>query len=421
MDHIKSVIGQLLAYYRRVNNISVEQMVLNNDLCHDCKSCSYQEKICSCKTYYRIEKGYVVNDECIYRLLALNINKKYNNNDRFYENLDELNSHFYISLIKMDTKELLNIKNNIMPLVCEYKEDIYINEILNLYLNIINLEINDEVNVNCLDMYISLYDHVTKSINDLIIYYLYKASKRVEGIRYLLYEIINRDDLDGDIFITIKLDKIRELPYFDAYNEMKTMLKSVKNKHHEYLIYNAIAYIQLNNHFYKECYQTLDKCKSIISNSCFEDVYSFSLNRQFATAAYLIAKYDDVIKLLLNISDNCKKYIGIQVVLLFNSLEQVNRNNEVLPLLNNININELNDDIKKIIIYYKNKYQNPLDKKMIILLEDYICKELLSVIVNYGTMFIEIFKKELIDLITCTKNYKCLYNFEKYILENEVD
>ena len=65
---------------------------------------------------------------------------------------------------------------------------------------------------------------------------------------------------------------------------------------------------------------------------------------------------------------------------------------------------------RKITIYYKRKYQSePLTKKQMSELEDYICEEIKHFLNRMGDLLKNIFLDDLLNYVEKTSNYKKLY------------
>lgn len=69
--------------------------------------------------------------------------------------------------------------------------------------------------------------------------------------------------------------------------------------------------------------------------------------------------------------------------------------------------------VKEYVIYYKLKYEKDLDITQMIKLEDYINQSIVPIINKTGMIFKNIFKKEIMTLVSQTKRYKSLFIYEE--------
>lgn len=113
----KSIIGYLLKYYRKENDMTVESTLYNvgayyKEFCLGCNKCTNKEIITSLKTYRKIENGEVVKNECIYHRLAENFEMKVLFERKVFQKMvdyrDELYCHLITDYSYTNLKQLRN-------------------------------------------------------------------------------------------------------------------------------------------------------------------------------------------------------------------------------------------------------------------------------------------------------------------------
>ena len=175
--YVKTVVGKLIGFYRKEYGLPADDFLIGKgnhyqELCKNCKKCDKPELICSRATLYRLEKGNIVNNECIYHRIAEKLNKSVIlDNHSIYNKLLKYRELLVESLVDYSRTQLEKINAEISFDMIKYKNVLYINEILNLYNDIIQciLYKNSVANKNS-KIYESLLNIVAEEDKKLIIF-----------------------------------------------------------------------------------------------------------------------------------------------------------------------------------------------------------------------------------------------------------
>ena len=202
-----------------------------------------------------------------------------------------------------------------------------------------------------------------------------------------------------------------------AITEMKLYEKQIDalNNFELFTLYDFMAFMYLNMELYDLSLKNIIKCCVILENGAdFDESIKQNCYKKMGIISFFNNNYTDTVKYLLRIAKKGYSVIGINYAMLFYSLEKLNRQNEILEIINNIEVLTVeNKNVKAILDYYCNKYTfvNPTKeqyKKMELLL----CEEMSKVVVVGGTIFEKIFKEEIRELVSITKNYKNFFLFD---------
>lgn len=422
----KRIIGQLIGYYRRKEHITIDTFLLNNtsyfnDYCLDCNKCHEKEFICDPKTLRKIEKGYVVSNECYYFKLCSHLGYTLILDRVLFKKINEYGNKIYTYLTYYSYSKLKELYNKISQDLEKYPNVIYASEMLHLYYDILLLEIDEVIpNDQQIQLYYFLLDKVT-SPNQLLILNLFEKMNHYNELISNNYPVIQekyKSCYDDPLFF---YSKLIHLSYNDLLNmHLKILDILKKDTNHLYIyqlfcILDTLAFVQFNLEAYNNAYETMLKCIALVENNL--DLNEKRLSncyRKMGMITYELGKYKDTIAYFekaMQYSSN----LGMMVVLFINSLEKTGQIEKLKQMLYNKNIFIKKNKKEKIVwIYYLKKYSSKkLTKSQISELEDYICLELKQNIIKHSPIFEKIFREELLDWVSQTTNYKKIYLFDQ--------
>lgn len=423
--YIKSIIGNLVGYYRKEAGISVDDFLIDTgshyeELCLNCNKCLDSTIICSRATFYRFEKGNIVNNECIYHRVAHKLNKQVIlENYSIYKTIENYRSLLIHLLIDFSKSKLEKLSAEINYSLIKYKNVLYVEEILNLYNDIILCVLYKKtISYQKGDIYKYLLDIVKEEDKKLITFLFYKDHFKCIKIPFTMDTINDMcskyyNDL---LFFEPMLYNLTSKDSFTAYNYVLSIKDSKKDEltfYHKYLLNREIGHIQLDLGSYEQSYDTLFNCHDLL-NKFDSNVSLLKLNYQdMGKICHLLKKYHEAIEWFMKARELVEsKSIGPDYLFLFHALEKTNNMNQINHLLETIDMTKMKDKYgKKIVIYYKMKYtKNKNDILKSVELENYIL-ELLPTLKQYGTIHEDVFDLELKELVSVTGNYKKYYIF----------
>lgn len=421
----KNIIGYLIAYYRKSKKINANEFLYNKkkffqDNCISCKKCKNSDIVCTFRTLQRIENGEVTKKECIYFRLCENLDLKVIFNRNVFLELEQLSQTLYFALIQHYPAQMQELFNTLYLKLKKYHHYIYINEILMLYYDILNFSLNLIIpNNEHIQLYVYLKDKFNGLNHKLLLMFLYELSNNAKSLFDFHSDLLSECNnyFDDPLFFSIKLDSISNKSQLIAYSDLLSLKNHEEefNIYQKYLLYNTLAFIELNTNAYNQAYDTMNICIQLLKNKdYFEPAIIKRTFRQMSTITFALEKYQETIYYLLEAKKIISDTLGVQITFLFYSLEKTNQLDKLKELLENTNIAQLSEKEKAFFLYYKMKYaQKNLTKKQMSDLEEYICYDLKPSIFMMGRMFKKIFLEDLLYYVSQTSNYKKIYLFEK--------
>lgn len=425
-EYEKSVIGQILGYYRKFDCRKMKILLHNEgeyyyEYCVNCFKCKNNKMICSPNTLYKIEKGNIVEDECMYHRLCEVFNKKFLLTNNLSKKLAYYRTILLTNLSSRSYPNLMKLLNEIDNELKVYKKVVYFGEMLQLYKNTIQiiLDISHPTNEE-LYFYLFLKNLVNLEDKKIILLLLYDASYEQKNDFLNRAEIINESKIyfDDALFFRMKLnylvriDKKKAISIMEKY-ELKKM--NSLSMFQQYVLYDSMALMYVNMEMYNLAYEKIMVCCSIVENYAdFGDFVKESCYRKIGIISFLLGKYNDTSEYLLRIVGNGKNTIGINYAILFYSLEKQNHETKLIETIQNIDLKNIQNKHEKLIIkYYRLKYytKNPT-KEHLKTLEKMLYEELVQIIIFGGKMYEKVFREEILNLVTITSNYKSYYLFD---------
>ncbi|MCI7221994.1 MAG: hypothetical protein PUH85_00590 [Firmicutes bacterium] len=416
MEYLK-VIGYLIGYHRKLQNIKINNLIKFNDYiknryCKDCQKRCNKKYICSDRTLYKIENGSVVNDECVYINLIDNLNMHFTSNRILLNKLDLFKNIIVECLLNVNKSSMISILNDITVELDSSVDTIYVSSILNLYKDIIQYKLYEIMpSSNNLKIYIFLYDKLDNINKNIIINLFYTLRYKNDLALTFVNNNKNYFDYENRLLFEPKLLEIREQDYIKGYETISEIDINYLNDYQQFLVFNSFAFIQLNLNLFDKCKYSLEKCLDIYQKNDYPIIIGKNTSRQLAMVSYMLNDYEDCINYLKMASNDLNDDIMAQYALLFDSYQKLNRINEMKQILKEINTKTLL--VKEYVIYYKLKYEKDLDITQMIKLEDYINQSIVPIINKTGMIFKNIFKKEIMTLVSQTKRYKSLFIYEE--------
>lgn len=416
MEYLK-VIGYLIGYHRKLQNIKINNLIKFNDYiknryCKDCQKRCNKKYICSDRTLYKIENGSVVNDECVYINLIDNLNMHFTSNRILLNKLDLFKNIIVECLLNVNKSSMISILNDITVELDSSVDTIYVSSILNLYKDIIQYKLYEIMpSSNNLKIYIFLYDKLDNINKNIIINLFYTLRYKNDLSLTFVNNNKNYFDYENRLLFEPKLLEIREQDYIKGYETISEIDINYLNDYQQFLVFNSFAFIQLNLNLFDKCKYSLEKCLDIYQKNDYPIIIGKNTSRQLAMVSYMLNDYEDCINYLKMASNDLNDDIMAQYALLFDSYQKLNRINEMKQILKEINTKTLL--VKEYVIYYKLKYEKDLDITQMIKLEDYINQSIVPIINKTGMIFKNIFKKEIMTLVSQTKRYKSLFIYEE--------
>ena len=419
----KRIIGFLISYYRKLKRINANEFLYNRknffqDNCIVCKKCKNPDIVCTFRTLQKIESGEATKKECVYFRLCENLNLEVDFNRNIFTKIDDLSSRVYSVLIEHSSAQMQKLFSSLELDLEKYHNYIYVREMLMLYYDILNLSLNLIVPSNeHMQLYLYLKDKFSDVNYKLLLMFLFELSDHTKFLLNYHNDLLTECSryFDDPLFFSIHLQKIRNMNPLEAYSELSS-LKSHEdelNIYQKYMLYNNIAFVELNSDAYDKAYETMKICVDLMqSKAYFNSATIKNTYRQIGTIAFALKKYQETIYYLQEARKYISDSLGIQITFLFHSLEKTNQLDLLKEILENINAAQLNEKEKQFFLYYKMKYaQKSLTKKQMSDLEEYICNDLKPTIDIMGDLVENIFLEDLRFYVSNTKNYKRIYSF----------
>ena len=426
--YIKTILGYLIGYYRKEKNKTSTDILLSEDnyyrdYCNECMKCDDVNQICSRSTLYRIEKGHITDNDCIYERLAHQLGKKIIlDNLTIYDRLGLLCKELNHSLVNFSKTRLEKIEANIELELLKYKNVLYVEEVLTLYLDIIkNVLYGKDLDNKKGLVYLFLRDKVQLEEEKLITFLLYKTTFRILNF-YCTISVINEQCskfYDDPLFYEPRLKSLiftDLLNFLDGYNYLVnneiTRIDTL-TKYQRYLLYCEIGSAELNLEAYEKCYQTYKKSIDLLNEFDSTDRMKSASCIYLGRTCFLLKKYSEAIDWFLTAINLSKfKSIGKDFLFLFSSLERLDQINKVKKIVNDIDMSRITSKYgRQIVTYYKMKYVSDLSNiKKIVELEDFII-ELQPTLDVYGSLHKNVFDDDLKHYVTITGNYKKYHLF----------
>lgn len=416
LEDVKREIGFCIGFYRKQYHYSVNKLCniqtnYSKEYCEQCKKCTNIKNICSSKTIYRIEQGYMIKNDCVYHKLSECFNRKILFNRRIYSILNQYENKLKEAILLFSSSKLIQLKKSIYLEIKIYKNIVYVQEMFYLYLDIINYKL-----YGVLPAFerIQFYSYYINKTNKQMIIYLFQ-----EIYFYLSMNAINLSSNEKSlIFYRHQIFHVTKM------NELQANIYLLRKIYHPtitsyelYYLYEMLAYVQLNAHDDQKSYETLKKCLEILNQLDKRDEMKGCCYLKFAKICFIQQDYKETINWLMK----CRQYnysIGINVSLLIYSYEKLNQIDEIKKYMMKTTFKSQTIYEKKILLYYKMKYQQFLDKKRIIELEEYLI-DLNPSFYDLGNMYKNLFYDDLKKYTIQTNTYKKMveyltnYNSEK--------
>ncbi len=397
MSHL-STVGILIHYYRKKANIKTNDFIIDID----------NNEICSSKTLRSIEKG-TVHKIDYFDMLCRKINKKFYVDSKLNEKLDQLNDSIILALEKMSVVDLKNIYNQLMNLKVN-KQSIYYYECVLLYRDIINYHlfniIPDKENI---EIFKTLLKVDNSKLYKLILSFLYSISN-INTMNIDKKEIMEKciEYLDDPLFFVQYLVNIyNNNSIFNSYQIYKNMLddKELNLYQKTYLNY-MMALCLLNGDDSKSAYALLNDVLDNTPKNYFPSEFEVRINCCMGICAHSIKKYDVSAEYFGRAYISNFSKINYNYLLYFNSLQNINKSQDIIRLCNEINLNKLqNKLVHSIINYYKIKFQNISEEIKYPILEGILINELIRLI-DFGNEYLNILANELLYICSFTGNYE---------------
>lgn len=430
-EYEKSVIGQILGYYRKCDSRKLKTILYNegeffNEYCLNCLKCKNNTTICSPNTLYKIERGNIVDDECVYYRLSEVFNKKFLLTQDLCNKLTRYRATLVKNLASRSYTDLVNLLNELENELIMYENVIYFGEFFQLYKNAIQTILDMAYPTNE-ELYFYLYLKNLVNLEDkkIILLLLYDASY-VKKLDFLnRSEIINESTIyfDDELFFRMRLNHLVRTDKKKAIRIMeKYELERINGLglFQQYVLHDSMALMYVNMEMYSLAYEKIMICCKIVEEYAdFGDFIKESCYRKISIVSFLLGKYSDTAKYLLHIVSDSKNSIGINYAILFYSLEKLKQESKIIETIQSINLKNIQNKYEKMIVkYYKLKYSttNP-SKEHLKMLETMLYEELVQIIIVGGKMYEKVFREEILNLVTITSNYKSYYLFD-YALNN---
>ena len=420
----KKIIGFLISYYRKENGLSVERILHNKKIhyeqyCLECTRCKDKEMICSNKTLRKIENGELVKNDCIYYRLSENLNKSICFQRSTYSLIYRLRVMIYENLIDFSYTKLSKILSTLTLEMTKHRNEIYVYEILSFYHDLMTYRTHGTLpETEQLNLYLYLFEKVEGVDSKLMSSFLYNISLQINQLYVKRNQFIENhlNDLEDDpLFFQIKVMRIADQDLLDAYFDIHHEMKQSLNLYQKYILYNYKGYVEMNTRDYKRAYETMRVCLQMIEEGAdFGPYITQGILRRIGMISFYLKDYEKTIEYLDRALMNEVTMLGMQAVFLYRSLEKTKQTDRLKALLNQIHLDNIQNEMeRKITIYYKRKYQSePLTKKQMSELEDYICEEIKPFLNRMGDLLKNIFLDDLLNYVEKTSNYKKLYLYE---------
>lgn len=424
-EYEKKMIGYLIHYYRKKRNVSLKVFLKNqkdyyNKHCIECRKCDNPEIICSERTMYRIERGFVARNECVYHRFCENLNRKFLLKRDDLKHLDGLRNELIRNLIHYSHTNLKRLADIFEIELEKHRDEIYIEERLKLYQDIVKNKL-DSINSDDkrIDLYLYMMDKVNQDDKKLILMNLFDRSYHLP--KFDRAKIIHecKKYIDDPLLFKIRL-KIslldNKLYYYENLKEIENKEFNQLTESQKFLLYEHMTLAQLNLEAYRMAYQTILKCLDILHSGADLGEYTYvNCYNRAGIILYSLKQYQDAGTYFMKSMEIDSNALGFNIILLAHSLERTNQINFLIRQLELIEVNSVkNDLVRKSVIYYRKKHLcNQLTKHQMSELEDYICFELKSICDKGGEIYRDVLKEDLMYYTSQTKNYKKIYLFER--------
>ena len=419
----KYIIGLLIKYYRKNKNIKVVNLLTRKnsneyEFCIDCDKCKNRKAICSTKKLYAIERGDVATKDCYYNSLAANLDKQVIFDRRMSNRLINYRNNLKNVLIECSKSKLNKLLIMINKDINKYKNVLYFEDMLSIYLDIINYYLYHIVpSDDSIRLSLYLLEIVDDEDKKIFACFLYEISFRVSN------HLIDRDNIkkycekyvNDPLLLKYKLEQIVSQNYLDAFESIVEMEKiAVNMSDYQYCcLLEYKAYVLMNAESYEKSYCTLKKCIDIaLSKKDFSDYVVINYYGKLGVICFLLEKYAETIESFSVLLSKAAP-LGVNCSLLFYSMEKCGMEKQIKDVLKTIDISKKRRPFVEIIVnYYSMRYtEKQFEKNDFILLENMICEDVKPFLKTYGSIQKYIFTNDLKKLVEKTGNYKKYYKF----------
>ncbi|WP_273400682.1 hypothetical protein [Traorella massiliensis] len=396
--HEKQAIGFLIGYYRQKNHIS------RKDLLEQAQNTCFS---CSPKTLVRIEKGIVSKNEIFYCSLCYQLHMTYVLNDKL---LSEL-CHYGKRLLKIlpfgSNYHLELLLKTVNEKIDHYDHVIYIYERLLLYKAVLELSLYEKLPAKeVLDIFYFLNHLLCKEDKELIFFLFMYPAIRKKAFKdiYEQWSIYQHKPL----FFGYYLESIiSSHSLLDAY----CLLQDIQLHHsltilENILLLSAMALLEEKGNDAVSAYGTMKNCLNYLYHDLYDSLKAHVFI-QSAVLAYDLNLYEECIQYFLSVISLNMIFIKESSLLFFHVLERTHRQDLLKKYLFKTDFSQFEDEsTKKIFAYYSMKYK---EKASYVQREQMICNDLKHL--SQQLLYKDILLEELLDIISVTGHYKCLYRF----------
>ncbi len=409
-DSEKKMIGALIGYYHKKKKMTIKRVITTKN----------GKRICDPKTLTLIENGNVSRDHFYYDL-AENMDLKITLNQNIYKYIYGIRDRIIENISSFSASKLKQEVSIIDEAIIKYSNHLYIKELLMLYKDIISfLLYKTYPSKSNIDIYLFISSKLDTKNKMIDLFFLIAVSKYYEEVSLIKDDLYDKARLfiNTPMFFSIKLDMIVDDDKLDeAYPFLTNLLNAEYelNDYQRYLVYNNVAFALCNMNLFGLSLEYLKRCELLVDNNLdISESKKIDLLKQSAMIHYMNNDYINSIhyfKLAKSFPD-CK--LGTSVIFFFDSFEKLKKTDKLKDILLKTNINNIiNKREKKIVIFYKEKYKSePLNRKTMIFLEDYILDILVDVACSGGNFIKKIVFDNLSYLTSNTKNYSKLNRFK---------
>ena len=397
--------GILMHYYRKKANIKTKEFLVDID----------KSEVCSVRTLRNIEKGNVHKIEYV-DILCRKINKIFSLDPKLDEKIEKINDSLLSALEKMSVDDLKSIYQQLKDIKIN-KNVIYYYECILLYRDIINYHlfniIPESENVEIFKVFLNTNN---PKLYKIVLSFLYSISN-INTVNVNKKEIFEKclADIEQPIFFVPFLVNIyNHNSIFNSYLIYKNMLENENlNLYQKTYLKYMIALCLLNGHDGQSAYELLKDTVEHTPKNYFPNEFIVRIYCCMGICAHKIREYEIASNYFKKAYDMNASKINYNYLLYFDSLQNLNKQNDLIQLCNEIDLSKIQNPIThNIISYFRVKYQNIPTVSKYSIIEHILTKELIG-LTKFGDEYSDILYRELIEICNITGNYQHFKLFEK--------
>ena len=394
-------LGKLIKHFRH------QRKLKQNECC---------ESITSVRTLYNIESGRYCSIEGVYGDLAVKLGFSFSESDFQIDSLDKY-SRMIVEYFKQDrtVKEFSELCNRIAKAKRRAEGKLYIYELLDLYESYLNWFLHGDLSNR--NLYYLIKKHVDYlSGNDrtiamsFLLNYSLGFNKDTDYILYLT-DVYKHSDIYANPYDIFRVEMSNDLAgvehRYEAILKSRTEDPEWKKFSYRYCVYSVLAYASNNRYDQRGSLEYLEEIKNDAETySKLPKHMYLQIVKRMGIRNFVLEDYEECCSLMSQVCEEDKSLLEMNYLLLFKSLELVDRTDEIIRIIASLRNDSLNLPMaRNVIRYYKLKY---LQRSSASELEKFLIEKLYYRMFENNTFFRDVLFNEMQQLVKETHNYKNL-------------